>query len=136
MIDLNPPPPQGWSSLHSIAYLLIGTAITDQEFEESEARRIVELMARYDGSDENQARQSFQIAHAYLAHVIQTTGREGYLQSLVKHAALLANRYDMIILRSIFQDMLAVAQADGSISDSELVYIHSAGHAWGLDGEA
>ncbi len=136
MLDFNPPPPEGWTPLHSVAYLLLGVALSDERLDEKEAERIVDVMARYQHVDREAAMASLALAHAYLMVVAATGGRQGYLDSIVRHAALLANRYGREMLSAVLSDMVAIALADDEVSEAEMAFILSTARAWGLEIEA
>ncbi len=130
------PLPEGWTPLNSLAYLLLGVAVIDGSLEGTEMERILQLMDRYDGVDAQSGRRAAHLAHTYLMATQSTGQREGFFQSLHQHAALLANRYGKLVLRSVVEDMIRIAQADGVLEDEEVVLIQSAASAWGVYGEA
>ncbi len=130
------PLPDGWSPLHSVAYLLLGVAIIDGVLDGSEMTRILHLMGGYEGMDEAAGRQAVHLAHTYLVANQSAGRRDGFYSSLSEHAALLANRFGKMVLRSVVDDMIRIAQADGVLADEEVVLIQSAASAWGVYGEA
>lgn len=128
--------PEGWSPIHSLAYLLLGVALMDGVLRTEEIGRAVDLLARYDGVSEDDARLCVGVAHTYFTRVTQDLGRDGWLASLNHHSAILANRFDRYWLRTVVHDMIGLAGVDGDYDEDEVRFIHGLAAAWGVDGEA
>jgi len=131
-----PPVPEGWTPIHSVAYLLLGLASVDGVLDGSEIERILQLMSRYEGVTLEEARESVGLAQAHAMMVHEGAGRDGYFSSLNKHGAYLANRYDQVMLRTVVADLIAIAQSDGRVSEEEVLYINEVAAAWGVGGDA
>lgn len=127
--------PTDWSPLDSVAYMLLCVSVADGEVDGAELGMIRRLVARHGRVEEDQANMATARAFAWLRHVFEERGRDGYLASLRSHATRLANHYGPPTLRAVIGDMLAVAQADGVLDDAEVVLIQTVASDWDVSDE-
>ncbi|RME28466.1 MAG: TerB family tellurite resistance protein [Deltaproteobacteria bacterium] len=127
--------PTSWTPLHSVAYLLLGVSIADGSIDEAEMNAVRRMVARHGQCSPEEADAAVSLAFAWLQHVLGEQGRDGFLRSLHSHATRLANHYGPPKLRAVVTDMLAVAQADGSLDDAEVVLIQAVANDWQVSDE-
>lgn len=128
--------PTTWSALNSVAYMLLCVSIADGSIDGSEMDAVRRLVARHGNVDEEDAAHATATAFAWLRHVWEERGREGYLRSLHGHATRLHNHYGPGRLKAVIGDMLAVAQADGKLDDAEVVLIQTVASDWAVSDDA
>lgn len=131
-----PPLPAEWTPRHSIAYLFLGVGIADGTLDQIEADTSLSILARHESVSEDEAKEVLIEAHGHLDAVNEAGGREAWFRTLDAHFALLANRLGKPTLRTIIQDMIAIALSDGHLASEEVMLIQAAASRWGVGGEA
>lgn len=128
--------PTDWSPLDSVAYMLLCVSIADGSIEGVEMKAVRRLVGQHGQVDEEQAGLATARAFAWLRHVFEERGRDGYLASLRSHATRLANHYGPQRLKAVVGDMLEVARADGNLEDAEVVLIQTVASDWKVSDDA
>lgn len=124
--------PEGWSTEHSVAALLVGMAMIDGEVDAGEMRALVDAMRQLPGFP---AQRAAVVAQEVYRHLWQGQEDGGDLiGDLRRHAAELALAYDTDVLGQLHARMSSMADVDGERHPMEQRLLAAFRSSWGLDG--
>lgn len=122
--------PDGWTTEHAVAALLVGMAMIDGEVDADEMRSLVEVMRQLPGFPAQRAAMVSQEVYRHL-YLEQEDGGD-LIGDLRRHAATVGGAYDATTLARLHASLSAMADVDGERHPMEQRLLGAFRSAWGL----
>ena len=118
-----------WTREHSVATLLVGMSMIDDEVDAEEMRALLDVLRTFPGVDPGQAASIGQAAYKKLWEMDEDGDLIGTLR---EHAKMLAVEYEPSVLATLHAQLTRMADADGEVHPMERRLLDAFRSTWSL----